>query len=198
MVKDKKLTFVRDLKVEELINILSVMQTEERHYKNRDELTNVLLKKKDYIFPTRKSVSYKSAGNTLITLSNLNLIDNHSKLNNKGKYLAKISRDNKKTFLRYLSNILLFEGNWIMLIRAIEKIEKEDKNSLKDTREITRILIKEGGIKPGVNIRDMASRIRTNYIGWLEYIGLINITEKGIKVNRQVISEIKTKFKLPY
>lgn len=194
--KIRKLTFVRDLKIDELINLIAFMYSN-NSYNNRSNLVSLLLKKRRIIFPLRRSVSYKSASNSLITLANLDLIDANGKLNYRGKYLAKTLKLDKKTFLGYLSYILLFEGNWICLIKAIEKIEKQDKNSLKFMREVVRMLVENSNLNPGINIRDMAIRIRGNNINWLKFLRIIDIKKESLIVNSALIKEIKTKFKIP-
>lgn len=192
----KKLTFVRDLKVDELINLISFIYSN-NSYKTRDHLIDILIKKRRVIFPLRRSISYKSAGNSLITLSNLGLIDINGKLNYKGKYLAEVLKSDRGAFFGYLSYILLFEGNWIAIIKAMSQIEKQDKNSLKFMEEVVKALIRDSNLTPGINVRDMAARIKGNHIKWLKFLSIIDIKEDSVNINKSLIKKIKKRFKIP-
>jgi hypothetical protein len=191
---EKKLTFVRDLKIAELKNILNLMI--KIKYKNRQEFNKLLFKKRKIIFPTRKSISKKSAGNALITISNLELVDKNFKLNSRGNKLAMAAKNNQSKFYRYLANTLLFVGNWVSIINSINKIEKKDVNPLKALRELVRNLISIGAIESGVNVNDMAMRIRGNHIKWLEELGLIKINENGVEINKKMLKLIKNNTKM--
>jgi len=185
-----KIAFVRDLKIDELGRLLKTAYKNKSKYSSRVVLARILLKNKKYVFPKRRSVSYKSVTNAFVTPSNLNLIDNNGNLTEDGFKLEKLFSKNYSKYKFYLASLLLKKGNWILIIKSIETMQKKKINVLTHLRDLVRELIKRNVLEPGIDVYDMGIRIKSNHIRWLDELGVIKINNGKIKLNNKMIIQI--------
>jgi len=185
-----KIAFVRDLKIDELGCLLKVAYKNKSKYNSRVGLAKILLKNKKHVFPRRRSVSYKCVTNAFVTPSNLNLIDNNGKLTEDGFELEELFSKNYSKYKFYLASLLLKKGNWIVIIKSIETLQRKKINVLIHLRDLVRDLIKRGVLESGIDVYDMGIRIKSNHIKWLDELGVISIDNGKIKLNNKMIIQI--------
>jgi len=176
----QKLAFVRDLRVEELGKILEFASQHKQEYKNKKELATLLLKNKEKIFTKRKSVSFKSSLNALITPTNLGLMDNFGNLTDEGEALRESYEDNASRYKDDLSAYLLINGNWLELLRTIEEGKLKAKG---DIDKLANLLEKYELIEEDMNKFDYAKRVSSQYFKWLKELGLIKIENNILQVD---------------
>lgn len=185
-----KLTFVRDLKIDELGEILKIAFDFRTKYKNQQELAQILVSNKNIAFKNRISISKKSAINALITVVNLGLIDSNSQLTSDGLGLRNLFIEDKEKYKDQLAFLLLTKGNWLVLLQVLEELKPEiAKNPQlfsKYTNLIVNKLIENRILDKKIVKEDMAIRIRSNHIRWLMDLWIItkwNNKTKQVEIN---------------
>ncbi len=181
--------FVVDMTLYEFLYILNLINEVINEFP-KEERQNQLKKKIFDMFgkipidkdkrPRRLTTSKdKMAGNFMITINQLKLLDDIKKFEN----LFDLYKTNNKKFIKKLKEILLIEGNWIDYINALKLINK--RGIFDNKKEFIDLVAKELHIKyPDISAK--AHKKQFMYIKrWLEdnKLKLIGeFSEDGIKI----------------
>jgi hypothetical protein len=192
-----KLTFVRDLKIYELGEILKIAFDYRTKYTNQQELAKILVSKKNIAFKNRTSISKKSAINALITVVNLGLIDSNSQLTSDGLGLRNLFIEDKEKYKDQLAFLLLTKGNWLVLLQVLEELKpiiiSKPKLFTRYTNLVVDKLIEIGILEKEIAREDMARKIRSNHIRWLIDLEIITKWDnktKQVEINWSKVCRI--------
>lgn len=182
--KLSSLTFIRDLRVNELKRLIEKIYLLKRKYYSGVELYYTLSQKdKDYIFSDRKTkgnLTKRSFTNTLITTNNIGLTEN-GKLTPLGISLAlTIRNDSDEKFRLQLLSLLLKKGNYLQILRELiyyTDIMNYDFNEA--LPKVVKKLKKRKLLTERIeNIGDYTSRMKQNQLKWLHELDIITNDNK--------------------
>lgn len=183
--KIRNLTFIRDLKLNELKRLIQKTHSLKKNYNSGKELYSLLGKKgRDFIFKDRKtrgSLTEKSFSNALITTNNLGITEN-GRLTSLGISLA-LEVHSDKVFSLRLIQLLLFNGHFVYILREYENLKNNTAEKVNlDHHSLTQIvhnLNKKNLLKESIkNIDDYVKRMKSNQIQWLKDLKVIDQNDK--------------------
>jgi len=178
------LTFIRDLRVQELKRLIEKIYLLKRKYNSGVELYYTFSRKdKDYIFSERSTkgkLTQRSFTNTLITTNNIGLTEN-GKLTPLGISLAlTIRNESDEKFQLQLLNLLLKKGNYLQILRELNFITEKRKISFDKAlpKVVEKLKKRKLLTEKIVNIEDYTSRMKQNQLKWLHELGVVSYNNK--------------------
>jgi len=175
-----KLTYVRDMKAEELGKILVFIEENHGRYENKKQLIELLITNFSSITGRKpQKAAKKIVTNFLITLNALELLDSNAQLSIYGKKLSRYFRMDVQKYKDYLGWLVLSKGGWIVILTELDELYKSHY-FIKSKDELFQLLCEKlqqnGYIKGRWNLTDIFS--------WLTYLNILKQWDRITKIHQ--------------
>jgi hypothetical protein len=175
-----EITYVRDMKAEELGKLLAFIEENQGKYANKKQLIGMLTANFSSITCRKtKKATEKIVKNFLITLNALELLDANGQLTIYGKKLLRYFKMDPQKYKDYLGWLVLSKGGWMVILMELDDLYKshyfiESKSELLEL--LSEKLQHDGYIKGRWNLIDL--------INWLIYLDILKQWDKITKVHQ--------------